>query len=211
MLPKQFSQYTRTASSYIKLLFRFLFLSLMTVPAYAQQTVNITSISAENVLLNIAKQIPNLMQMVTAIAYVMGMYFIFAGIVKMRQLGEARTMMSHEHSVIGPLIMLAVGSLLLYLPTSVQVGLSSFWVNPNPYGYQLAQDQWGQFLNVCYLIIQFVGTVAFIRGLVTLSHLSERGGGASFGKGLTYIIGGILCINIYQFVQVILTTLGIQT
>ncbi len=31
-----------------------------------------------------------------------------------------------------------------------------------------------------------------------------------FGKGLTHIIGGIFCINIYQFIQMISYTIGIQ-
>lgn len=171
----------------------------------------ITSTSAQDMLVNIAKSIPNLMQLVTAFAYVMGMYLIFAGILRLKHFGESRTMMSQEHSLKGPLILLTIGALLLYLPTAVQVGLSTFWTEPNPYGYLQEKDQWSQFLNVCYLIVQFIGTIAFIRGLLTLSHLGGHGGNqpGTFAKGLTYVIGGILCINIYQFVQVIMVTLGL--
>lgn len=176
-----------------------------------QQQTGITSVSAETMLKNIAKQLPFLMRMVTAIAYVLGLVFIIKGVMKLKEFGESRTMMSAEHGLKGPLVYLIVGALLLYLPSAVQVGLSTFWSEPNPYGYLQEQDQWAEFINIVYVVVQFIGVIAFIRGLVILSHLGAQGGQpGTLGKGLTHIIGGIFCINIYQFVQVILNTLGIQ-
>lgn len=170
------------------------------------------AVSAQTMMENIAKQIPNLTRMLTAIAYVMGMYFIFWGIVKLKQYGESRTMMSSSHDLKGPMMYIFVGALLLYLPTSVQVGMSTFWTNPTPYQYLQEQDQWSQFFTTIFMIIQFIGALAFIRGLVILSHLGGHGGQpGTLGKGLTHIIGGIFCINIYQFVQVILNTLGVPS
>lgn len=201
MLPKMISRLTTG----------FLLL-LLALPAFAQAT-GTGSPSAQDIIVNISKQIPFLMQMVTAIAYVLGMYFIFAGVIRLKHMGESRTMMSQEHSVKGPLIMLSVGALLLYLPTAVQVGMSTFWTTPNPYGYLEQQDQWSEFINDCYIIVQFIGTIAFIRGLVILSHMGGHGGSqpGTFAKGITHIIGGIFCINIYQFVQLIMLTLGLQS
>ncbi len=195
-------------------------IALVALPAFSQGnqgsslpsiSTQVTSLNAESVLTNIAQQMPNLMRMVTAFAYVMGMYFIFAGVMKLKHFGESRTMMSQEHSLAGPIAYIAVGAMLLYLPTSVNVGMSTFWTNPNPYGYAQQADQWTQVINDCFLVIQFIGTIAFIRGLVLLSHMGGSGQQQSFAKGITHIIGGILCINIYQFVQVILMTIGIQT
>jgi intracellular multiplication protein IcmC len=198
--------------------FRFSFFLLLfaavsyALPVYAQANLpNVSTLSAQDMLTNIASQIPNLMQMITAFAYVIGMYFIVDGIIKLKHFGESRSMMSQEHGLKEPLILIAVGALLLYLPTSVQIGMSTFWTNPNPYGYQQTTDQWASFMNDCFLIVQFVGTLAFIRGLVILSHLGGSGQQGAFGRGLTHIIAGIFCINIYQFVQVILVTLGIQS
>ena len=192
------------------------------VPSYAQSNTqpdvltvtplnNITSLSAQSMLMSIAQQIPNLMQMTTAIAYVMGMFFIVFGVMKLKHFGESRTMMSHDRKLTEPLSYLVVGAMLLYLPSAVQIGMSTFWTNPNPYGYLQQQDQWGQFINVCFLIVQLIGTISFIRGLVMLSRLGGHGGQGGFKGGLTHIIAGIFCINIYQFVQVVLVTLGIQT
>lgn len=185
-------------------------LLMLPLQAYA---VDVNSLNAQSIINNITTQIPILMQLITAIAYVAGMYFIFMGVMKLKQYGEQRTMMSGEHHLKGPLIYLTVGAMLLYLPTSVQVGLSTFWTDPSPYSYQdiiADQSQWMQFIGNCFLIIQLVGTIAFIRGLMLLSHLGQQHGGGqpgTFAKGLTHIIAGIFCINIYQFVQVMTVTL----
>lgn len=184
---------------------------LIAVPAAAAQP-DVSNLSAQTILSNVAAQMPNLIKMVTAIAYVMGMFFIFSGILKLKHVGESRTMMSQEHSVWGPIISIAVGAMLLYLPTSVWVGMSSFWTEPNPYGYITKQpNQWAEFLNDCFLLVQFVGVIAFIKGLVILSHVGGHSQQNPLGRGLTHVIGGIFCINIYQFVQVIFLTLGIQS
>lgn len=182
------------------------------LPAYAaDNNGQVTTPTALEMVENIAKQIPAVMRLVTAISYVLGMVFIFKGVVQLKHLGESRTMMSQEHSIAGPLVYFGVGAMLLYFPTTVQVGLSTFWSNPNPYSYVQEGAQWAQLYSAVFLVIQLLGTIAFIRGLLILSHL---GGGHSqqgaFGRGLTHIIGGIFCINIYQFVQVITTTLGID-
>lgn len=175
------------------------------------QTVDLSNLSPETILTNISENaLPNLMRLVTAISYVLGMVFIFRGVVKLKHVGEMRTQMSHEHNIATPITLIAVGALLLYLPSSVQIGMSSFWSDPSPYSYTENQDQWSQFINVCFMVVQFVGTVAFIRGLIILSHMGGGGhqqGGLS--RGLTHIIGGIFCINIYQFVQVVMATIGL--
>ncbi|MHB1220808.1 MAG: hypothetical protein ACYC0J_02310 [Gammaproteobacteria bacterium] len=192
--------------------YRFLVLaSLLALPLQAY-AIDVASLNAQSIINNIITQIPILMRLITAVAYVMGMYFIFTGVMKLKQYGEQRTMMSGEHHLKGPLIYLTIGAMLLYLPTSVQIGLSTFWTDPSPYSYQdiAEQSQWLQFIGNCFLIIQLFGTIAFIRGLMLLSHLgAQQGGGqpGTFAKGLTHIIAGIFCINIYQFVQVMTVTL----
>lgn len=161
---------------------------------------------------NLSKTIPNLMQLVTAFAYVAGMFLIFKGILQLKEYGESRTMMSHNQSLKGPLIFLGVGAALLYLPSSVQVGLSTFWQTTVPYAYvPQTSDPWSDLIQDCFLIVQFLGTFAFIRGLLILTQLGGHSGShpGTLTKGLAHIIGGILCINLYQFVQMVLNTLAL--
>jgi len=169
--------------------------------------------TASDMISNLSKQIPSIQALVTAIAYVLGLVFVLRGIMRLKHVGEMRTMMSHEHSLKGPIVFICVGAALLYFPTTLNVGLSTFWTAPNPYGYVIAKDQWTQFFGTCLSIVQLFGVIAFIRGLVMLAQLAGQGGGhqGGLGKSLTHIIGGIFCINIYQFVQVVMVTLGIQS
>jgi intracellular multiplication protein IcmC len=166
---------------------------------------------AGTMLINIANQVPQLMRLVTAVAYVMGMSFIFSGIYKLKEYGEQRSMMSSQHDLKPAVILFVVGTSLLYLPSAVRTGLTSFWKNPNPYGYELVTtDQWSILYQDIFLVVQFIGTIAFIRGLVILSKVAHQGHQGEFGKGMTYIIAGILCINLYEFLNVINNTLGIS-
>lgn len=163
-------------------------------------------------LINFSEAVPNLMRLVTALAYVMGFFFIMKGIMSLKQFGEQRSTSSssHEHSLAKPLMIITVGALLLYLPASVQTGLSTFWTSPNPYGYLPSSDNnWLSLIDSVFMVIQLVGVIAFMRGLVKLTHTTGHGQPGEFAKAMAFIISGILCINMYQFLQTIFTTLGL--
>jgi len=161
-------------------------------------------------LTNFATSVPSLMQLVTAGAYVMGMFFVVAAIMGMKHFGEMRTMASPEHSIAGPLIELCAGIALLYLPSSIQTGLSTFWTTTNPYAYVTsATDQYSIFINTCYTIFQLLGIIAFIRGILILTKLGGgRGQQGMLAKAVSHMVGGIICINMYNFIQVLETTVG---
>jgi len=203
----------------------FLVLVLLAIPVYSVSaqpapqpasstssiSASLSSLSPQTILANIQSAVPKLTSLVTALAYVLGIFMVITGIMQLKHAGEMRTQMSHEHNLGKPLLIITIGALLIYLPSSVQVGMSTFWSNPNPYGYITQSDQWQQAINVCFAVIQFIGVVSFIRGLILLSHVGGGGHQGAFSKGITHVIGGIFCINIYQFVQVIMATLGIQS
>lgn len=162
---------------------------------------------------NLSNTIPNLMALVTAISYVMGIFFMIKAIFWLKNYGEQRSSHSSESekTLMGALAVLFVGAGLFYLPTMVQVGLTTFWTHPNPYGYaDESSDAWMEVLRAVFLIIQLIGTIAFIRGLVILSHVggSSHGRG-ELGKALAHMIGGILCINLYGFLQAVFNTLAL--
>ena len=110
--------------------------------------------SAQAMLANIAEELPSIMRLVTAIAYVLGIYFIFYAVLKLKQYGEMRSQMSHERHLQGSIVLFVAGALLLYLPTSVEIGLSTFWTNPSPYGYMTQTNPWGDFIKDVFLVMQ---------------------------------------------------------
>ncbi len=160
---------------------------------------------------NIAKTVPELMYLTTALAYVFGFWFIFHGLLLLKKYGMQRTQMSGEASLTGPLLHIFVGAALIYLPSTVRSGMSTFWTEPNPYGYETASEEWNTFVAACFMIIQLVGVIAFIRGLMMLTKLGQGGGQqASFGRAAAHIVGGIFCIDMYDFLQAVFETLGLQ-
>lgn len=194
------------------LLFFALIAGALPVFAASGASGAVSTVSAQDMITRLVDQLPSLTRLVTAFAYVMGIWFMVVSIMKFKRYGEMRTMMSMQHHLREPMTYFVVAALLLFLPSSVNMGLSTFWAEPSPYSYLEQDDQWSQFINNCFLVVQFIGTVAFVRGLTIIAQLGGQGGAqGAFGKGVTHIIGGIFCINIYQFTQVILFTLGIQT
>lgn len=161
-------------------------------------------------LVNFSQVLPNLMRLVTALAYVLGFYLMVKGVMDLKQFGEARSMMSQEHSIMKPLVTLGVGTMLVYLPSSVEMGLSTFWMDVNPYGYlpDTEDSNWADLTDAAFMVVQLVGVVAFIRGLLMLTRVVGQGQD-TFGKAMAYVVSGILCINMYQFLQAVFETLGI--
>jgi len=210
MLPFRFSLRLMKAFSVVALIS-----GLVIAPsAYAVTVETNSNADLSTMLINLSQEVPNLMRLVTAIAYVMGFFFTYKGILSLKEYGEARSMMSTQHDLKTPLLYLFVGAALLYLPSTVQTGLSTFWTNPNPYGYvSSATDPWTELTNACFLLIQLIGVIAFIRGLVIFTHLGGQGGHqpGTLGRAMAHVIGGILCINLYDFLQAILGSLGIGT
>jgi intracellular multiplication protein IcmC len=196
-----------------------IFLLMMSIaivyPAYAFDfsNVNPNNLSAATLITNLGTSIPQLMQLVTALAYVMGFYFIFNGLLHLKKYGEQRSQMSSEAHLKGPLLYLLVGTALIYLPSTVHTGLASFWTNPvNPYAYETDDTgAWADLIKASFMIIQLIGVMAFIKGLVMLTHLGGQGAQQQgvLGKAIAHIVGGIFCIDMYDFLQVVFNTLAL--
>ena len=172
--------------------------------------VDVSNVNAATMITNFAASVPELMRLTTAIAYVLGLYLVMQGVLGLKKYGEQRTQMSSEHSLKGPLTMMAVGAGMLYLPTSVQQGFATFWTNPSPYAYQTSDTgPFQEFINACFLIVQLIGTIYFIKGLSMMTHLDRGGQQGGFSRALTHIIGDIFCIDLYDFLNTIFVTLGL--
>ena len=174
----------------------------------ANAAINVANVNAGTMLENLSKTFPNLMQLVTAIAYVMGMSMVIKGVMGLKDHAEAKASRSDHQGLKGALLLITCGTLLLYLPSSVQIGLTTFWTDPSPFAYDLdPHDSWYDLTNSVFMIVQLIGTIAFIRGLIIMSHMGQGHQQGGFGKALAHIVGGILCINLYQFIEVVLNTL----
>lgn len=175
--------------------------------------IDTSNLSLDKLVDNLGTNIPSLMRLVTAFSYVTGMWFIIMGIIDLKHFGESRTMMSSEHGLKKPITFMVVGSFLMFLPSSVAVGLYTIGFQPNGLGY-VPQEKtaFTDLLRNSLLILQLIGVIAFIRGLIILTHTAGHGGQpGTFARGMTHIIGGILCINMYDTVWMISYTFGLQS
>jgi intracellular multiplication protein IcmC len=198
-----------TNQIYFKTMLKAMMTSLMLIIAVNAKAAGL---NAATILENFALTVPELMRLVTATGYVLGMFLIFRGITELKQFGESRTMMSREHSLKVPLVSIFVGTVLLYLPSSVQASLATFWTEPTPYAYITdSKDSWSSVYTSAYMVIGLIGTVAFIRGVLMLNQTSGHGQPGAFMKSMTHIIAGTFCINLYQFIQMLSLTLGIES
>lgn len=186
-----------------------LFLALFSLPTLTQ------AVTADQMLANINAQLPALYKLVTGFGYLVGFFFVIVGIHKLKEFGNG-TMQSNRLAMKEPLAYIIIGSMLIYFPSTLSVMLASVYGTSaiSPYvGYGVAQSTFNEIGATIVGIVQFVGIVSFIRGLMMLHKVgvgdSQQGG--SFNKGLTHLIGGIIAMNIIQFGHILSTTLGISS
>lgn len=169
-----------------------------------------SSLNIQQMIVNIAATMPSLLAMVTGIAYVMGFLLVMKAIYKLKEYGEARTMMGNQTSIWPPLITLIVGSMLIYFVSAYKIGLSTLFNSSQPeiFSYSGDDDATDTLVQAVVTIMQVVGSIAFIRGLLLLNGAGSPGAQpGTMGKSLTFIIGGLLAINIYGTWEVLINTL----
>lgn len=175
------------------------------------------SSSTVNILLNIANDIIPLQNLISGLAYLIGVTFIVKALYSLKVYGEARSMMSSNASVKEPLIYILIGALLIYTPTAVEIIMNTTFGYSTILSYApIGGDSWfatifGSETEVqkpIIIIIQIIGLYAFVRGWVLIARAASQGqppGGT--GKGLVHVFGGILAMNIVGTIQIINNTL----
>lgn len=166
----------------------------------------------DEVLNTFSDNVPNLMRLVTSFAYVFGIYLVVKSVFALKKFAEQRTMMSGEQSLKPVMIYMFVGAVLIWLPTSIDVAMNTLWLQPAPFAYQTDDaNPWAVVTNSAFLVLQLIGVIAFIRGMIIMTQLAGQGGQpGTFSKAMAHIIGGILCINMYDTVRTILISFGLE-
>ncbi|MBY0544695.1 MAG: hypothetical protein K2Q14_04010 [Gammaproteobacteria bacterium] len=179
--------------------------------AFAASTM---MINAAQMLENIDAQLPYFYSAVSGFAYLCGLFFMIAGIHAFKEFGNG-AMSGNKLAMKEPLAYIIIGAMLIYLPTAKDVFLTTVYgtATVSAYvGYGVS-DTFNEMGKVIVDIVQFVGFIAFVRGLMMMHKVGvgQTQQGASFNKGLTHLIGGVIAMNIVAFGHIISTTLGIST
>lgn len=182
--------------------------SLVFVLAGCGNLPDASSLDIQQMIINIAKIMPEVLQMLSALAYLIGFMLVFKGVYKLKEYGEMRTAMSSQISLWPPVITLIIGALMIYFVSAYEIGIQTLFGYSTPLSYLDSTDSADELVSAVVFIMQVVGVIAFIRGMLLLNsaggHNAQPG---TIGKGLAFIIGGILAINMYGTWVVIINTL----
>ena len=140
---------------------------------------------------------------------------IIAAVTGLKRLGQSISVHAPQQSGMSTvLVKFMIGVLLIYLPTTINVGVVTFW-GKNAGGilrYTSGDsDQFGMVKEGAIAIVRVIGLISLVKGLVILSRsVGQSVQPGTFSRGLMHVIGGILAINVVGTLKVIGGTLGIS-
>lgn len=170
---------------------------------------------------NLTFAFEQLVNLVAAVSYVMGLYFIFRGIGMYKIFATQSFASAQKGEVAGPLVFLVVGAILMYFPSTLDSSLQTIFGGGGMKDMSSAEDMigystltssgenWKEISSVLLKYMKLIGFIAFLRGWTILSKMGHSGAQpGSVGKGIVHIIAGILLINIVDTVNILADTFG---
>ena len=179
--------------------------------------LNVYAVTIPNIadmLANIDSQLPALWEFITALAYVSGFFMMFKGVYHLKQYGDPHSQMSGGKDLRPAIVTFIIGAILIYFPSMLQVGVTTLFGQNGMMAYPTSSpiDQsFSELGQTIVYIVQFVGAVAFLRGIMYMHKIgSGQAQQGTFGKSVTHLVGGTLCLNVVGTANVIASTLGIS-
>jgi len=173
-------------------------------------------IGLDGLMLNLVDNIKSpMIFMLSVMSIIIGIFLVFRGLVKASKYGtDPRT-----HSVTHILSSIIIGTILYTVGTSLDFIMGTVFGDQNIGGpgaimatiaFNFGPNT-GHFQEAVYAALTFfqlIGFIAFIRGWLILKDAAEGHGQKTVAQGLTHILGGVLAINIYRFLEVMDQTFG---
>lgn len=172
-------------------------------------------VGLDGLMLNLVMNIKSPMVfMLSVISILIGIFLVMRGLIKGSKFGQ-----DPKATVSMIMANLTVGTILYTVGTSLNSIMASVFGDSNIEGSgtvlsAVAADFGANtqpFQNGVYAALTFfqlVGFIAFIRGWLILKDAVEGQGQKTVAQGLTHIVGGVLAVNIYRFLEVMDTTFG---
>ena len=190
---------------YLTVLVVGIFLLLSFTTSYAK-----ISIDFNQMMSSLKDNLPAVIRLTTAFAYVLGTLFVISGLSDLKTIGHSSSM-QQQTSMSGPLMKILMGVMLIYLPSTRDSLMLTFWQTDSIVEYTGGGGQFAQMKEGIVLLIRTLGYIALVRGLVVLSRVGYQGSQpGTVGKGFLYIIGGVLAINIVATIEIVQNSLGIS-
>lgn len=171
-------------------------------------------------LANLTYAFEQLVNLVAAISYVMGIYFIFRGIAMYKIFATQSFASAQKGEVAGPMVFMIVGAVLMYFPSTLDTSMQTIFgygsAEIKPASDMLAYstltasgENWRAISDILIKYMKLIGFIAFLRGWTILSKMGHSGSQpGSVGKGIVHVIAGVLLINIVDTVNLLAVTFG---
>lgn len=156
-----------------------------------------------------------LVDLLSIISMVLGVYLLYQGLLKSSRYGtdpRANSSSSIVSCLVFGAVFMAIGQSLdtmllsVFGTQTIQHFSDLSWTSIDSLGGNTTQFKTA--IKAALTFFQLVGFISFVRGFNVLRNAVEGKGQATVGQGLTHIIGGVLAINIYTFMQIMDTTFG---
>lgn len=156
-----------------------------------------------------------ILALLTTISLVFGVFLMYRGAIKASRYGtdpKAYSVTSIVSSMVFGAVFIVVGENVdmimgsLFGTTTIAPSNVLSWTAISNLGGDTTN--FVKAIQAALTFFQIIGFIAFLRGWNVLKNAVEGHGQATVGQGLTHIIGGVLCINVYQFLQIMNTTFG---
>ncbi len=163
---------------------------------------------------NIIESMAGASDFMLSLFYIVGIAMIFAGVNKLKRLGHRTAFMNVDSGVSGPLIMLLIGAVMIFMPSFLEVLNKSIWgtadiADLKELTYVKDDSSMEAKLRPVIMIVQFIGLVAMLRGFLILTKVTGQGAQpGTVSKGMIHIFGGILAVNIVRTVEIAINTFG---
>lgn len=175
------------------------------------------AISLDTALQNLSDAVTAIKALVGAVAFICGIALVWKGVTAFKIFATQTFGSAQRGELAGPIVYLTVGAILIYLPSASEVSMFTIFQTDTAgseseliaYLIPGAEEKWANIALVLVKYMMLIGFIAFVRGWLILSKMGQSGSQpGSMGKGLTHIIGGVLLMNIPDFMTILAKTFG---
>lgn len=205
--------------SILNITIRFLYLFLFNILGIYFSTVYATQPSSNpvgGVLESVADKMGDVADLLSSIATVVGVAFIFGGVFKLKHMADMRNMMQGQADIVKAIILIMVGGFFIWMPYLLEVITYTLFrdnIATLQSKYAIAVDEGSElrrFYESLVIILQVIGMISFLRGLFVFAGMAKgQSQPGTFAKGMTHIIAGVFLVNITAFLGMFRDTLAI--
>lgn len=157
------------------------------------------------ILGNLSQSLYPVQRLISGGAYLLGILFVMKALGKLKKIGDHRAQSSSQEKMFTPMMYLAFGTALIYLPTIMKTMANTAFGVGNVLTYTPPPTP--NIYSSIGLIVRTAGILWFVRGCVLVAHASEPGTQEG-PKGMLFIIAGIFAMNFDNTIAVINYILG---